>query len=1399
MQVLEFVHRQGAEGNLGWVNLNCRVPESIPAGKTVVLEGSVRMSTPVTDRWVVVEAPRASSLPGGIMVSSCLLSLPAGGKYLPIVLKNETEHDVVLPPKIRLAEVNSIQCVMPNGQNNVLTSSVNLTKNSEDSKIHFNFDNSPLTSEWRERVTRKLNSMHEVFACHDLDFGHTTKTKHHIRLHDETPFKHKARPIHPKDILAVRKHLQELLDAGIIRESESPFSSPIVVVRKKNGEVRLCVDYRKLNLQTIKDAYALPNLEETFSALTGSKWFSVLDLKSGYYQIEVEEIDKPKTAFVCPLGFWEFNRMPQGVTNAPSTFQRLMERCMGDINLKEVLVFIDDLIVFSATLEEHEERLLRVLHRLKDYGLKLSPEKCTFFQTSVRYLGHIVSSSGVETDPEKIKALKTWPSPTNLKELRSFLGFAGYYRRFIKDFSKIVKPLNHLTSGYPPLHKSKKTQGIKSHYLNPREPFKQRWTSNCQHAFEEIIDKLTSAPILGFANPKLPYILHTDASTTGLGAALYQEQEGKMRAIAFASRGLSFSESRYPAHKLEFLALKWAVTEKFHDYLYGSQFTVITDSNPLTYILTTAKLDAASYRWLSALSTYSFSLKYRAGKLNLDADGLSRRPHEVAMDVVSRKEQERIDKFLTLHLENLGETSLTQDEVEAICDKHIISSMPEDVVESASDRTVLVHSLAMSSNAVPNSYEEEELGVSLIPRLSVQDLIEKQGADSTISQIISHLNSGEKPSPTVRGELPELSLMMREWNRFVLLDGVLYRKRQNGEVLTHQLVLPKEFRATVLRSLHDEMGHMGIDRTLDLARSRFYWPKMAQEVEQKIKTCPRCVLHKAPPEKAAPLVNIRTTRPLELLCMDFLSLEPDRRNFKDILVITDHFTKYAVAVPTVNQKARTVAQALWDNFIVHYGFPERLHSDQGRDFESHTIKELCSISGIKKGRTTPYHPRGNPVERFNRTLLNMLGSMNDEQKAHWRDFVKPLVHAYNCTKSEVTGFTPYELMFGRQPRLPIDLAFGLPTTSKRLSHSQYVSKLKKHLEESYQIATRNALKNAERNKIRFDKHVVDSTLEVGDRVLVKQVRLRGKHKLADKWEPSAYIVVRRVHDLPVYTVRPEGDEGPLRTLHRDLLLPCGFLTLPGEKVSNPPSSTSKPRTRQQVSGEDASENGVNDTAESMEDEVPEYWIRVPVTNESHENALGTLTSTFDPPVGCDPQLPFVALGDESHVEMDSAGLEACLDDSHQEKQIEQITTLQGESSEMSESGKSSEGELSEEMPQCPDDGIERSVEEELEEEIRKPLLNAPDNISSNIEQHETSQEPENPMRRSQRRKEKPDRLQYSELGNPLVIVAQSLFHGLTTAFTNSLNGVDFVETSSPSTSDKAVTCQPVRVNATGRA
>ena len=1179
---------------VGVVKLLHKKAVVIPPGQRMVLDGYTRNVNSFPEAPLLVDFP-SRSLPSGLTFCSYIMSSPRKTSFkVPVLLKNETTHDITVPTHCTLANLTAPLSISPltslkdEGPTGYAEPEHPVTA---ESPIAFDLSDSPLSEEWKERIEKKMNSIPEVFARGDLDYGHTTAVKHKIRLSDPTPFKQRVRPIHPSDYEAVRLHLKELYDANIIRESESPFASPVVIVKKKSGKIRLCVDYRKLNLQTIKDAYALPNIEETFAALTGSKWFSVMDLKSGFYQVEMEEDDKPKTAFVTPMGFWEFNRMPQGVTNAPSTFQRVMEKCMSSLNLKEVLVFLDDLIVFSETLEQHEERLMRVLHRLKEFGLKLSPEKCHFFRKSVKYLGHVVSENGVETDPDKISALTTWPRPNNIRELKSFLGFTGYYRRFIKDFSKIAKPLNDLTAGYVPARKNNKTKSFSNADL--KSPFAEKWTSKCEEAFKTLIEKLTTAPILGFANSSLPYILHTDASLHGLGAALYQQQDGQMKVIAYASRGLSKCERRYPTHKLEFLALKWAITDKLSDYLYGAEFTVVTDNNPLTYVLSSAKLDAAGHRWLAALSTFNFNIQYRAGKRNQDADGLSRRRHDCEQaDFSAEAEDNRVQQFLTRFMREESNATFPQEAVKAVCQRHNLEK-PCNTEEDSNYLPVIVESLAMDASAIPPEFIHADLlpGSSTLPRMSQLEWAAEQRADPVISKVIDIVSAGKRLSYRVRQkEDREVQLMLRVQDQLVIDNAVLYRKRASKSGPLFQLVLPKKYRETALESLHDLVGHMGFERTIDLVRMRFYWPRMAMDVDAKVKTCERCVRRKAKAEKTARLVNIRTSRPLELVCMDYLSLEPDGRGTKNILVITDHFTKYAVAVPTADQKAKTVAKALWNQFFVHYGLPERLHSDQGRDFESAVIQDLCLLLGIKKTRTTPYHPRGNPVERFNRTLLEMLGTLEEENKVKWRDYVQPLVHAYNCTKNDTTGFSPYQLMFGRQPSLPIDVAFGLnPAGQSRVTHTDYVKRLKENLKESYKIAIQNSEKIALKNKERYDMKVRETVLEEGDRVLVKNVGLRGKHKIADRWSRTVYKVVKRINDSPVYVVAPVSSDGPERTLHRDLLLPCGFLapSIEAEVTQYKPKKTAAQPTQSP-----ACEEGelLRDPCGSEEEQVIDYGV-----------------------------------------------------------------------------------------------------------------------------------------------------------------------------------------------------------------
>ena len=355
------------------------------------------------------------------------------------------------------------------------------------------------------------------------------------------------------------------------------------------------------------------------------------------------------------------------------------------------------------------------------------------------------------------------------------------------------------------------------------------------------------------------------------------------------------------------------------------------------------------------------------------------------------------------------------------------------------------------------------------------------------------------------------------------------------------MVVPKAFRSRALAGCHDNIGHQGRMRTLSLLRERFFWPGMQTEAIQHVLNCTRCLRRKTPPH-VAPLQPIHLTQPLELVHMDYLSLEPSKGNTENVLVITDHFTRYALAYPSKTQTAQATARILWDNFICHYGFPEKFISDQGRNFESDLIKELCKIAGVQKLHTTPYHPQGNgQCERFNSTLCNMLGTLSEEEKPDWKSYLGCMTHAYNCTKHASTTYSPYYLMFGRHPRLPIDVEFGLSKSncSDNSSKSRYVQKLRRRLNYAYQKATKVTNQQANKYKCSYDKAIREPQLQEKDLVIVKIVAHKGRHKLQDKWEPEEYVVVEQpIAGMPVYRVQPVTG-GNIRTLHRNLLLPLG--------------------------------------------------------------------------------------------------------------------------------------------------------------------------------------------------------------------------------------------------------------------
>ena len=380
-----------------------------------------------------------------------------------------------------------------------------------------------------------------------------------------------------------------------------------------------------------------------------------------------------------------------------------------------------------------------------------------------------------------------------MKDLRSFLGFTGYYRRFVKDYAKIAKPLNDLLVGH---HAGVSVQGKKKKKKRSSIPW--IWGPAQQSAFDTLKEKLSSPPVLAYADFSKPFILHTDASIEGLGAVLYQEHDGLEKVVAYGSRGLRKAERNYPAHKLEFLCLKWAVTDKFHDYLYGNTFSVYTDNNPLTYVLTSAKLDATGHRWLAALGSYDFKLIYRSGKSNADADGLSRRPPQ--------------------HVE------LFPDVVKAVCQAYLVERESCPLVETL----IVSNAVTLVDPPTPD----------LLDSTSLQnvDWSKEQVADSTLARVVELVKLKFCPDKSsLQTESPNVLKYIREWSRLSLVDGVLYRNTTLNNVQTRQLVLPLHFRSIILKQLHDDLGHQGRDRTLSLVRSRFYWPGLENDVEEKIK------------------------------------------------------------------------------------------------------------------------------------------------------------------------------------------------------------------------------------------------------------------------------------------------------------------------------------------------------------------------------------------------------------------------------------------------------------------------------------------------------------------------------------------------------------------------------------
>jgi transposase InsO family protein len=797
---------------------------------------------------------------------------------------------------------------------------------------------------------------------------------HKIELEHSKPIYRRAYRMSTAELQELKRQLTELQEKGWIRPSSSPYGAPVLFVRKKDGTMRAAVDYRMLNAATVKSRYPLPNIQDLFDQVKGAQWFTKLDLFSGYHQVPVHAPDVFKTAIVTRYGQFEYTVMPFGLCNAPATFSTLMNKVFAPHLDDFVLVYLDDILVYSKTLEEHVEHLRKVLAILQKQQLFAKLKKCEFAKPSIDYLGHIISKDGIRTDPAKVAAVLEWPVPTSVHDVRSFLGLCSYYRRFVPKFAEVAAALTDLTRA------------------DVRD-VKAAWGPKQQAAFEELKRLLTSTPVLRHADSSKPYMLRCDASEFAIGSVLMQEHEGQLHPVAYQSRKLSPAESRYGAYAREMLAVMDALRH-FDNYIDGQHVTVESDHEALSWFWQQKHLDKQQARWMAALQAYDLQLRYIQGKANLVADALSRRPdHQVECGAIS-----------------VASTTLLRQ-----------------VLQAAKRDQQYQQQLQLAGKGLLPGYEA--------------------------------------------------------------VSGVLYQVNKKGR---SRVVIPASAHALKQLLLHEfhgayTAGHFGFYKTLRKVSELFWWKGLMADVKAYVSSCVTCLSCKSSTQ--APLGLLHSlpvpSEKWDSISMDFVTGLPVTQSGHDaVFVVTDRLTKMVVLIPTVTTlTAPRAAELFMRHVFAHYGLPRSIVSDRDSRFLSAFWKALFKSLGTKLAYSSAYHPQTDgQTERVNQTMEQVLRVFSVQRPAEWDTHLHMCQFVLNAAEHVSSGFSPFQLMYGYEPRVPATLAAAqspVPAADEMLSD----------LTRQLRAAQHQLLKARERQTRYANQRRREHVFAVGDEVMLSTKHL----------------------------------------------------------------------------------------------------------------------------------------------------------------------------------------------------------------------------------------------------------------------------------------------------------------------
>lgn len=894
----------------------------------------------------------------------------------------------------------------------------------------------------------------------------------------------------------IEKQVQKMLANDIIEPANSEWSSPVLLVPKKSEDNskswRLVIDFRKLNDCIMHDKFPLPNINDILDSLSGAIYFSQLDLTQAYYQTKLNADSRKYTAFTTPSGQYQMTRMPMGLKTSPGSFSRLMTVAMSGLNYDKCFVYLDNLICFGRNLDSHNKNLLDILTRLRKVNLKLNPDKCDFLRKEILYLGHVVSADGIKPDPEKIKALINYPVPKNVDELKRFVAFANYYRKFIPNFAEICIPLNDLC----------------------RKNVIFNWDKNCQKSFSTLKEMLISPPILQYPNFDYnnTFILQTDASGYAIGSILCNADR---RPIAYASRSLNKAERRYPTIEKELLAIVWSV-KYFRPYLYGRKLIIETDHRPLIFLYNMTDPSSRLLKFRLILEEYDFKVTYVKGCDNVAADALSRieisseelkAMNDHILSVLTRAQKKKLDEkpCNSTSVSNISTDDWTDhprvvemlklpkyytelvfvNEEEWKKVKKCVSLERGDYAYSSSNRTIFVKLFTQSQCTRAVSVREME---SFCIDLKINTLYVIK--DENNFQIIK--------------ELAQVINKMRKWSgpRLCVIKGVTK-------------IIDDDTKRVILNDYHilATSGHAGIRRMLNNIRKKYFWPGLEHDVKLFVKKCSKCQRYKYLNTIKEPMtITDCGNSAFDKIYLDLVGPLTRDNNYNYILTLQCDLTKYVEAYPIAGKDARTVATTLVNNFILRYGIPRQIVTDRGTEFINSTMEEVCKILNISQLQSTAFHHQTlGSLENSHKHLTFYLRMQVNSHSQEWSSWIPYWCFSYNTSVHSSTKFTPYELVFGKQCNLPSNLR---STIDPIYNFDDYAIELKYRLQKSQNDAKTNLINCKTLRKIKYDRSINPVEYKQGDLVLVKNENISkldplylGPYTVVKNLSPNVVILV----------------------------------------------------------------------------------------------------------------------------------------------------------------------------------------------------------------------------------------------------------------------------------------------------